>query len=951
MRETKRTREGSWRGILAVALAVGSVGWLSSVVPGVNMAASAQEAQAGGGDDGPKLPKFDDVVKGMKATPGMMTFYRYDDRDPARDHTRLLVLVPANLLNADLMMANSVSRGPDFGNPLDDGVLVRWERNGNRLLLVAPDVRLKTESNAAINEAVKATYRPTVIAGLPILAVDNQGGVLVDVSTLVFGGSTVGVAPQMIRRDISKITKVKSFPENVLVDVDLAIMSRGVAGSAETVGISYAFRKLPPLGAYKPRMADERIGYFTTVRQDWTTKYDARETLTRYVNRWDLKKQDPSLELSPPEKPIVFIIEKNVPIQFRKYVAEGIAEWNKAFEKIGITGAIVVQQQTDDNEFAGIDPEDARYNFIRWIVTGRGYAMGPSRPDPRTGQLLDADIIFDDSMVRFYTEDVDILGPKALAAELGESVIEFFRENPAFLPAGAELSREDRQLLRGDHELLKEVGSSDGERVGPVAKFRQGNDVRSCSLGNGLRHQMAIARLAAQAGGGKKLPERLMGEIIRDVVTHEVGHTLGLRHNFKGSSWLSVEEIKQRRDNTDDATWSSVMDYNPYLYFPGDKIETLRHLSSPTIGPYDYWAIEYGYSSPSGKGEAEHLSSIAAKTNTRELAYASDEDVMGFVSPDPTANRFDMGSDPVAWAKMRIALADELMKNVKEWGIQKDDPNYYFRSIYSTLMFERVRYVPFVARQVTGLLISRSRAGDPNAPAAFTILPPAKQREGLKFIGETVFSESFVEPDPELINRLGISRWWDWASDPASRTDYPVHSAALSMQNGTLAALTNTSALQRIYDAEKKTKAEDKFTAAELITSVRDMIWSDLDKSGGRFSDSKPMIGSIRRNLQQQYLQNMLATAELRSGAGISPDLQNMVRYSLRELSAKIGKALDKKDSLDFASRAHLAEAKTRIDRVIDAPFVPAGGGGVIILQGRETPSTSLPNMDGSTGR
>jgi hypothetical protein len=241
---------------------------------------------------------------------------------------------------------------------------------------------------------------------------------------------------------------------------------------------------------------------------------------------------------------------------------------------------------------------------------------------------------------------------------------------------------------------------------------------------------------------------------------------------------------------------------------------------------------------------------------------------------------------------------------------------------------------------VTGQIQSRSRAGDPNAPAAFTLVDPKVKREALKFINDTLFTESFFENDPQLLNMLGVSRWSDWASNPVARTDYPVHGAVLSMQSGTLAALTSSASLQRIYDAERKSNADDKFTATELLSSVRDGIWSDLGKGNGRFTDASPMIPSFRRNLQQQHLQNLLSLAELRSGQSLSPDLQNMVRYSLRELSAKIGKSLENKDRLDFASRAHLSEAKVRIDRVIDAPFVPGGGGvQTIILQMGQTPT------------
>lgn len=909
------------RGLVALSVAAGSVALVRPATAQFQ-GAGPLEFQQG---------KFEDVTKGMQAVPGMMTFYRNGGEDPSKDHTRLLAAVPRSLLNADLMMANSISRGPAFGNPLDSGVLVRWVQSGNRLLLVAPDTRLRQTGNEAVLGAVRNTYTDSIIAGFPILTTDPAGNPVVDLSPMLYSNASGAPIPGMVRRDLSQLVKVKSFPENVLVDVDIVGMGRN--GISDSVGVTYAFRKLPPLGSYQPRLADERVGYFTTVYQDWAAKYSDRENVTRFINRWNIRKQDPSLEMSPPDKPITFILEKTIPIQFRKAVADGILEWNKAFEKVGITGAIVVQQQTDDNEYAGADPEDARYNFIRWIVTGRGYAMGPSRPDPRTGQLLDADIIFDDSMVRFYMEDNDVLGPHALSASLGDQVEQFFRENPSFLPAGAQLPKVDQDLLRPTVAGLTETQAE-------VPNWRRSTSARAaCSIGTGVRQQLAVAQLAAAAGGAKKLPDRLIAEIVTDIVCHEVGHTLGLRHNFKGSAWLSVDEIKKRRDSGDEPTWSSVMDYNPYLYFPGDKIESVRHLSSPTIGPYDYWAIEYGYSTPNGKGEKEHLAEIAGKTNSRELAYATDEDVEGFVSPDPTANRFDMGSDPVEWAKIRMQLADELLRTVNAWGLKKDEPNYYFRNVYSTLAFERVRYVPFAAREVTGLLESRSRAGDPNAPSAFTLLEPKKQREALKFIDETLFSEAFFAFDPEILNHLGASRWSDWASDPAARTDYPVHSAVLSMQAGTLAALTNASALQRVYDAEKKSKSDDKFTAAELITTLRDAIWADLGNAGGKFTDAKPMIGSFRRNLQEQYLNSVLSLAEIKQGSPVSPDLQTMLRYSLRELSAKIGKSLEAKDRLDFATRAHLSEAKVKIDRVLDAPYVPGAGGGqqIIIMQGRDT--------------
>jgi hypothetical protein len=954
-----------------LALSLATVGCAASLVSSQVVVLTSPSTMPEGAQQG--LPKIADVIKDMQVIGdkgGMLTFYHYDENDPAKDHTRLLALVPKALLGQDLLMANSFSRGPQFGLPLDEGVLVRFEQVGNRVLLLAPDTRLKDDGNKEIQAAVRNTYRPEVLAGLQIMATDGNGGLLVDLSPMVFGGLS-SVPLGGVRRDLSRLNKIKAFPENVLIDVDVATTGSpyglyfggGFQGAmpVSTVGVSYAFRKLPPLGSYTPRFSDERVGYFTTVRQDWTIKYTDRENVVRYINRWNLKKQDPSLELSPPEKPITFILEKTIPIQFRKAVADGILEWNKAFEKIGITGAIVVQQQTDDNEFKDIDPEDARYNFIRWIVTGQGFAMGPSRPDPRTGQLLDADIVFDDSMVRFVSEQADILGPREWASDAGADVLSFFRANPAYLPLGVKLSSEDAELLRP---------AVPGATAGPSAgTLRPGLGIRShmCQLGQGMRYQLALGQIMArygaalaEAGEGdkpdgktaRKLPDRLIAQYVKEVTAHEVGHTLGLRHNFKASSWLSPDEIKTKRDTTDDPTSASVMDYNPLLFFQGDKLQSLRNICTNAIGPYDYWAIDYGYGAPAqGKKEEDFVSSVASKANNKELAYGSDEDVSFFYAPDPTTNLFDAGNDLVAWSRTRIALADELLKTVATWGSPKDDPNYVLRDTWVMLMRERVRTLPFAAKAVTGQYVSRARPGDPGAAQPFTLLSPAKQREALRFLGETLFSESFFDVPPDLYNKLGVRRYYDWTSYPASRTDFPVHSFVLSMQSFALSSLTSSGSLQRVYDAERKSAADDKFTAAELLSSVRDLIWADLNTVGnGRFTDSKPAISSFRRNLQQQYLQNMLSLAEIKDpnsisglfgigGSSLSPDLQNMVRYSLRDLSGKLGDSLKNKDRLDFATRAHLSEAKTRIDRVLDAPFVPESmGGGMILLLGQPQP-------------
>ncbi|MGC4031283.1 MAG: zinc-dependent metalloprotease [Tepidisphaeraceae bacterium] len=657
------------------------------------------------------LPAFDEVTKDMEAVPGLMTFYRYKSNDVTKDQTRILCAVPKSLLKQDLLFAVNFSRGNQAGFQYQDG-LVRWEQVGRQLTLVTPDTRFIDKPGSPINEALRRTYRPSFLFSAPIVTLTPGGDPVVDLSDALFS-PPVPVPGGRVRRDISRVDTVKSFPENTLIDIDYALAT-GQGGS--TVGLSYAFRRLPSASeGYKPRVADERVGYFQTTRQDWTIKYDQREFVDRYANRWDLRKKDPSLDLSPPEKPITFVIDKGVPYQWRKYVADGLLEWNKAFEKVGIVGAIVVQQQTDDNEFADADPADARYNFIQWTVRNQALAVGPSRADPRTGQILDADIVIDDAWIRYYNNNTATFTPKPSTAMLGPGTVDFLRKHPQFLPPG--VTADDLKPAPG--ELMNDSGTPDvdGQAKSPLRRSIGGDQ---CQLAVGMVAQLSlaggVAAEAKAAGAPPKVSDEIIGQALKWVVMHEVGHTLGLRHNFKASSWLSLEEIRKKRD-AGESFVASVMDYAPLSFFPDDDLTKVKTFASDTIGPYDYWAINYGYTQPKdGEPLAKTLKDITSQSAKREYAYATDEDTMGLVSPDPLVNRYDLSDDPIAFAKNQIALTDKLLANVQDWAVKPDEPNYYLRQTFLQLAGERSRNLQFVSRLIGGQYFTRSRRADPGAP-------------------------------------------------------------------------------------------------------------------------------------------------------------------------------------------------------------------------------------------
>ncbi|HUU96110.1 MAG TPA: zinc-dependent metalloprotease [Phycisphaerae bacterium] len=446
-----------------------------------------------------------------------------------------------------------------------------------------------------------------------------------------------------------------------------------------------------------------------------------------------------------------------------------------------------------------------------------------------------------------------------------------------------------------------------------------------CSYAFGLQQQLAFVHNALLAtGSGKKTPEHFVGEAIREAVTHEVGHTLGLRHNFKASSWLTLEEIRRRRNEGDEPTSASVMDYNPLLFFAGDDPEKVRHFVTPTIGPWDYWVIEYGHRVPEkGKSEKEMLEEVASRCAEKGLDYATDEDTMWVFSPDPLTNRYDNSSDLVAWARSRIELCDRLTENIADWAIRKGESRYHVRQAFDQVWFEKGRNFEYVTRLVGGQYFHRDHKGDPDARPPFVLVDAETQRAALNLLKETLLTDTFFKFDPALLNQLAPSRWSHWGSRTSLELDYPIHDRIVGLQLVGLFDLLTPPVLQRVYDAELKSDDPNRFTAAELIRTLRDHIWSSAYEVGeGPYTDAKPFISSITRNLQQGYLDLMLIHAQARLGANFSLDLYVMIRSSLRELSDRIGQTLERAGSkLDFASRGHLVECKSRIDRVLEAQF------------------------------
>ncbi|MCH7884069.1 MAG: zinc-dependent metalloprotease [Planctomycetes bacterium] len=566
----------------------------------VKMSAPAEAKPPASPKEKPPFPPFDEITKDMVAQEGMFTLWSYPSSAKDKDPEKLLCQIPAGFIGEKFMISTSVSGGGFFTNfPLDEYV-VQWELLDKQLVLVQPETHYVVDEKDPVSDVVRRTYPERIRAAVKIVTKTPEGDPVIDLGKMLksnfadiawmsMGPFSSGRRGAGINASLSKWTKKKAFELNVEIGVALAVGSTSPPGSFDKKMVHFSFWKLPK-SDYASRTADDRIGYFLTTNQDWAKPTESRDIFNRYVDRWHLVKRDPKLSLCDPKQPIIFYIEKTVPVRFRRAVRDGILEWNKAFEKIGFVNAVVVRQQTNDNEWKDLDPEDMRYSFFRWIVTGGGFAMGPHRANPYTGQIYDADIVFDDSMVRFYEQSAQRMLPtSAMEMRMGDPAVR------AFLEAHPQWKRPTRDWERFAFGESKEPALRDLQRE----RMRRRGHI-ACDYAQGMKHQLALG-YAMLAEKPKEVIDRFLYDVIKEVVMHEVGHTLGLRHNFKASTIYSLEEIKRRRE-TGEPTTGSVMDYNPVLFFEKDALK--GHFLTPTLGPYDYWAIEYGYRPADGSYKA-----------------------------------------------------------------------------------------------------------------------------------------------------------------------------------------------------------------------------------------------------------------------------------------------------------------------------------------------------------
>jgi len=915
----------------------------------------------------PEFPPLEQVLKGyekvVSTADGARSLYTIWTR--AKD-SQMLATLPSGYESKKFFIAMTIASGEDFAGLQAGDMYVYWRRYDKRLALIEPNIRIRSTGDQESRSSVERLYTDRVILDVPIVTMSG-GSPVIDMDALLVGQSSkfFGSRVRVSNPRLIKIKKAKAFPKNV----ELAFEVPTASGRLQT--LHYSISEISGMTGYRPRKADERVGFFTTSYRDYGQFKDP-ETRVRYINRWHLEKADPSLEMSPPKNPIVFYIEHTTPVRYRRWVREGLLFWNKAFEKVGISNAVEVYYQ-DKRSGAHMekDPEDVRYNFIRWLNNNQGVAIGPSRVHPETGQILDADVILTDGWIRHFWMEYNEVMPEIAMEGISPETLAWLTDHPNWDPRIRLAPPAQREHLKqeltehghlpyGGHPMTL-VGSEligDDEYDGLIGRACQINGM--CTLAQGKAFDVAMFRMCQAVAAeqtndpndkkdndkkdeDKKekekeeekekpkekpkkkepmidgMPESFIGPMLSELVCHEVGHTLGLRHNFKGSSLYTMckinsKELKGKKPNS-----ASVMDYLPAnMNFKDGEVQGDYTMIS--VGPYDIWAIEYGYTQ-----SERDLKPILDRVAEPELQYATDEDTFG---PDPLARRYDFSKEPLDYAnnQMRIAqhnrgrIIDKLVKDGDSWAKA--------RRGYEMTLAMQMRAVSIMSNWLGGAFVYRDKKGDKNARLPIDVVPAKKQRDALNFVIENTFKDEAFGLTQDLLRRMTVDKWGDDMSSTMTDATWPIHDQIMGIQASTLARLMYPTTLRRIYDNEFLVPAdEDTITLPELLDTISRAIWSELDqKPDKKYTTRKPMISSLRRNLQREHLERLidLSKSDSRGTAAYKP-ISDLVLEQLRQLKeCKIDGVLnaDNSNNLDTYTRAHLKDASMQIKKALEAQYI-----------------------------
>jgi hypothetical protein len=832
----------------------------------------------------PAIPSpraFKDIVKDAKEIPGYFNLYEKEEK--------VWIELKPEQFNTPYYLSVNRTRGlgESFIFPfMVRGYVVEFRKIGGLVQMIAKNTRFGAKAGSPLALAAEQSFTDSLLASTNVASqphpdrksvlIEANGLFLTDIPGTATQLEAAYRAPYSFDQRNSSFTKIRATDDMATFAVSAHFAIPKVPPPPQTVnpasppvplpgtledvrsmflGYHYSLAKLPdePMAS---RPADPRIGHFMTRHHEFTND-NAPFPRQYFVNRWRLEKKDPAAALSEPKQPIVFWLDRNIPVEYRDTVKAGILEWNKAFERIGFKDAVHVEMQPENADF---DTADLRHASVRWYLdTSDGaLAIGPSRIDPRTGEILDADI----------------------------------------------------GVSQGWTRLPRRLSGEQFPRPMPTAPAMQQGEEAACMYGNEAMEEAAFAVGLLEARGdidpNSPEAEAIVKATLKDVITHEVGHTLGLRHNFRASTIYTEQQLADPEFTRKNGLGGSVMDYNAWN-IALDKEKQGEYVMS-TLGPYDYWAVEYAYKPIEAKSERAELAKIASRSAEPTLAYATDEEVGGGQdSMDPLVNQRDLGSDPLGFAKRRMQLSRELWDRWQTRKLGVDDSREaLYRNVISGFN-EYTRAAQVATKYVGGVVYVRDYAG--STRASFTPVDPARQRDALKVVTEGLFQPDSFRFKPEFLSRL--------AADPfevgvGERGNFSLAQRVLTLQSQALDRLMGDAVATRLLDSSLKIGDQRKaLSVADLYDSLQGAIWSEL-KAGGD-------IPLMRRNLQREHVKRVAASLTRGSGTGPA-DARALQRENARVLVAQLRSA-QSRPGLSKEAKAHVADSLNTLEEALKAPM------------------------------
>ena len=763
------------------------------------------------------------ITKDAKTDRGVFLVHRVDDR--------YYFEIPTNQLGKDFLWVTQIARtqaGYGYGGGSHVGNrVVRWELRDKDILLRDVKYTIRADGSDSVRHAVEDTSVPAIIRKLPVAAWGTNKAPVIDMTDFFVSDVSEFSAKAALNssgadRSRSFIERIKAFPENIETKVTMTYALGGGGGipgntnfptssrrdssqSAVTVLLHHSMVRLPEK-PMQPRVHDARVGFFNVAFEDFATE-EHQVKQVRFITRWRLEKKDPDAAVSEPKKPIVYYIGRGVPDKWRPYIKRGVEAWQPAFEAAGFKNAIMAKDAPTELEDPNWDAEDARYSTIQWLPSTIENAMGPHVHDPRTGEILDSDILV-------Y------------------------------------------------HNILKLTRDWYFVQASPM-------DPRAQKL---------------------PLPDDLMGELLSYVITHEIGHTLGFPHNMKGSSSYTVEQLRDPVFTKKYGTESSVMDYGRYNYVaqPGDGATLV-----PVIGPYDFFAIEWGYKQFKDATTPAMEKPLLDQISARQV----DNPMLRFGDPnpgvDPSQQTEDLGSDAVKATELGLKNIARVAGFLISATCKEGQDYELLNNMYTQLLRQRDRELGHVANIVGGVVQNNLWFGQRDH--VFDPVPADKQRYAVTFLIDNGLNIPDYLVSPDILARI----------EPAGVAD-----RILSSQRSLLSMLLDDARCKRMSEFVNR-DANNSYSPGAMLADLRAGIFSELRAA-------QPEINLYRRNLQRSFVEQLGTFA---SSTSASTDMPALARAELKRIQDEARKITTAKGE---ATIAHLADIVARIERIFEPKAGPA---------------------------